>query len=128
MWDKNKIKQSVIECIRKSHYRTFIAVKNKENIDEVIGIVSEILNDIYKDGYSVRGRSSFRSKQFRLSNGSLITVEVPSQSSRGHRFNTLFIDKEITDREIIDSVLRPKLMPYPTGTLKGKGKEIRISR
>ena len=55
-------------------------------------------------------------------NGSLIRVLPVTESVRGNRANNVVIDTDITNREVICSIIRPTIMPLllipPKWTMK----------
>lgn len=106
------IKKQIRLCLKYRYFRSLIFVSAAAKKD----IVFEYIKYFYKNSWFIR-RSITRIKNnsneafVEFKNGSFIRVVLGRESARGIRANSIVIDSDITNQEIIHCVLRPTLMP-----------------
>lgn len=106
------IKKQIRLCLKYRYFRSlFVSATAKKDI------VFEYIKYFYKNSWFIR-RNITRIKNnsneafVEFKNGSFIRVVLGRESARGIRANSIVIDSDITNQEIIHCVLRPTLTPF----------------
>lgn len=117
------IKKQIWLCLRYRHFRSliFVSMRTKRNmVFEYIQYFCQSSWFVGKNIFRMRNNSNEVFVCFK--NGSLIRVLPVTESVRGNRANNVVIDTDITNREVICSIIRPTIMPLllipPKWTMK----------
>lgn len=105
--------ESIKDCIYKDGYKVHIAAsRDRHNV--LISLVEEAIKDLSLNDFIESIRKNKNCKQYRMTfkNGSHIQIDYPTESCRGYKFNTLFVEEDELSYDIVRCVLYPCLIPY----------------
>lgn len=94
-------------CERERNYKCGVYVISRIKKDIVIKVISNLLPVLNRE---VEIRNNQCESYVKFPNGNLIRVVSANNTARGHRFNGIIVDSMV-DREIVDTVIMPHLMP-----------------
>lgn len=105
--------ESIKDCIYKDGYKVHIAASSDRH-NVLISLVEEAVKDLSLNDFIESIRKNKNCKQYRMTfkNGSHIQIDYPTESCRGYKFNTLFVEEDELSYDIVRCVLYPCLMPH----------------
>jgi hypothetical protein len=123
---KSSIIRQIFNCCNKEHYKAGVLVSNSDQTR----IIDSVVNDIISKNFNkrvIRHTDNRYDYNIEFDNGSVFKIVLGANSARGHRYNDLLIDSELSE-ETQFCFGDAKMIPYyinTTDSLKTDGVNIR---